>query len=295
MKPIIGLAPNSPSLTDLGGFVWLIDTKSVPLAFNPAIGRSFSGELAVVVRRSNYTLDTKFGALKIPSGDKSVVNATYFSFLDEQLSPMRWEKVSFSQEPELSRGVEDARLLSRGSDWFLNTVILENHTPRARVAIYSLDANLHASHVKTYSGKVSSKPEKNWMTKLESPGNDFDFVSEMPDNIRGGSSLIPWGSGYLALCHKTYLKKNSYYNPMTFGVHEGIERTYTHMFVEISSDFKIVATSDEFFLIDRGIEFGTGLIQIEKDLILSFGKNDRESWFGKIPVDVVKSLLKIAY
>ena len=292
MKAISGLAPDGPSLTDLGGLVWRINTDSLPMAFNPAIARGADGKLAIVARRTNYTLDTKFGSLNIPSGDRSVVNATYFSFLDNDLNPTEWKKLSFSKEPKLTRGAEDARLLVRGSEWFLNVVILEDHTPRARIAIYSLSHDLHATHVKTYPGEVAAIPEKNWMTKLESEADDFSFVSELPDNIRGGSSLISWGEGYLALCHKTYLKKNSYYNPMTFGVHEGVERTYSHLFVEFDSEMNIAATSKEFFLVDRGIEFGTGLLEVGEDLLLSFGREDKEAWFGRIPKAIVDTLLK---
>jgi hypothetical protein len=291
LKAISGLAPESPSLTILGGSVWRINTDSIPRAFNPAIARSADGKLAIVARLSNFTLNTKFGSLTIPSGDRSVVNATYFSFLDHDLNPTEWKKLSFSEEPKLSRGVEDARLLVRGNEWVLNVVILETHTPRARTAIYSLDNNLHATHVKTYPGEVASRPEKNWMTKLESKSDDFDFVSELPDNIRGGSSLIPWGDGYLALCHKTYLKKNSYYNPRTFGVHEGGEKTYSHMFVEFDSGLKVKATSREFFLVERGIEFGIGLLEVGEDLLLSFGREDKEAWFGRIPKAIVETLL----
>jgi hypothetical protein len=292
MEAILGLAPDSPSLTELGGVVWPIDTATIPKAFNPAIARDASGQLAVVVRVSNYSLDAKHGTVAIPSGDRSVTNTTYFSFLDLKLNPIKWQKLSFSDEPKLSRGVEDARLLLRGTKWFLSAVMLETHTPRARISIYSLDNNLHASHVKTYEGKMPLRPEKNWMTKLESNLNDFKFISELPGDLRGGSSLISWDDGYLALCHKTYIKKNRYYNPRTFGTHEGSERTYTHTFVEFDSDLTVKTASKEFFLVSRGIEFGAGLLQLEEDLILSFGRNDKESWFGRISKLKVKKLLK---
>lgn len=293
MKAIPGLAPDSPSLTELGGTVWPVNTDSIPLAFNPSIARGPKGELLAVIRRSNYALDTKFGALRIPSGDKSVVNATYFSYLDESFNPIEWKRVSFSEEPKLSRGIEDARLLHRDGQWFLNVVMLEDHTPRARIARYSLDLNtLHATHVMTYPGKTVSKPEKNWMALADAELDSFDYVSEMPDGLRGGSSLISWGDGYIALCHRTYLKKNQYYNPMTFGIQEGIERTYTHIFVEFTKNLEIKRVSKEFFLVGRGIEFGIGLLDLDEDLLLSFGVDDKESWFGRISKLKVKNLLE---
>ena len=292
MKAIAGLAPDSPSLTELGGTVWSVETKDVPLAFNPAICKDSNGGLAVVARRSNYQLDTYFGSLTIPSGAKSVKNATYFSYLDKNLSPSKWSRIEFKGGPDLFRGPEDARLIRRGSDFYLSVVLLERDIPRARVALYQLDIDkMVATHIETYPGTEEKRPEKNWMTHLELGNIDFSFIKELPNNIRGGSSLIPWGTGYLALCHKTYLNKNRFYNPLIFGVQEGVERTYTHVFVEFDSKLKIRNVSDEFFLVGRGIEFATGLVELGTDLLISFGKNDREAWFGKIPAIKIKKML----
>ena len=292
MKAIAGLAPDSPSLTELGGTVWPVDVKDIPLAFNPAICRDHEGQLAVVSRRTNYQLDTKFGALAIPSGAKQVKNATYFSYLDEDLVPSKWSKISFSGGPTLSRGPEDARLIRRGSDFYLSVVLLERDIPRARVAVYKLDVgSMVATHIETYPGVEDKRPEKNWMTQLELENVQFPFIRELSDNIRGGSSLIPWGDSYLAICHRTYLNKNRYYNPLTFGVQEGIERTYTHLFVEFDSNLQVTKTSKQFFLVDKGIEFATGLVELGTDLLVGFGRNDKEAWFGKIPIIKIKEML----
>lgn len=291
MKPILGLAPDSPSLTELGGTVWPIDTQDVPMAFNPSVCRSADGRLAVVARRTNYQLDTKFGALTIPSGARGVKNATYFSYLEDKLTPIKWEKINFVGEPALYRGAEDARLLRRGNDFYLNVVLLEKSIPRARIAIYKLNDDLTATHVATYPGKSDDKPEKNWMTNLESEKVDFKFVTELSNNVRGGSSLVPWKDGYIALCHKTYLNKKRYYNPFTFGVQEGIERSYTHLFVEFDSNFNPIKKSKEFFLVDRGIEFATSLIVLDNQLLLGFGKDDKQAWFGKISTSKVEKML----
>jgi hypothetical protein len=79
---------------------------------------------------------------------------------------------------------------------------------------------------------------------------------------------------------------------MTFGIQEGIERTYSHVFVEFDLDMNIKAASREFFLVDRGIEFGTGLLEVGEDLLLSFGREDKEAWFGKISKPIVEKLLR---
>lgn len=291
MQPIAGLAPDGPSLIDLGGTIWPIDTKDVPLAYNPAVCRTSNGELILVVRRSNYQLDTKFGSLTIPSGARAVKNATYFSYLSDDLSPKSWSKVSFAGGPELRRGPEDARIVRRGSKLYLNVVLLERDIPRARVGLYELNEDMSATHIETYAGELDSRPEKNWMTHLELDTPGFEFIKKLDNSIRGGSSLIPWGSGYIALCHRTYLNKNKYYSPLTFGIHEGIERTYTHLFVEFDSKLNFKRVSKEFFLVDRGIEFATGLVELGTDLLISFGRHDKEAWFGKLPTIKVKEML----
>jgi hypothetical protein len=292
MKPILGLAPDSPSLAELGGVVWPIEIKNIPLAFNPAICRDSDGRLALVVRRTNYVLDTKFGALTIPSGARGVKNATYFSYLDDDLRPTDWLKISFTEGPKLERGPEDARLLRRGANFYLNVVMLERDIPRARIGLYRLDSDFSATHVETYPGKDKNKPEKNWMTVLESDEPNFNFVRELPNNLRGGSSLVSWQDGYLSICHKTYLNKNQYYNPMTFGIQEGVERTYTHVLAKFDKDFNLEKISKEFFLVNRGIEFATGLVELGPDFLISFGRDDKESWFGKISSLKVEKMLK---
>lgn len=292
MKAIAGLAPDSPSLTELGGTVWPIDTKDASLAFNPAICKDQNGDLAAVVRRSNYQLDTYFGSLTIPSGSRSVKNATYFSHLDKTLSPIKWSRVEFKGGPSLYRGPEDARLIRRGSDFYLSVVLLERDIPRARVAVYKLDTNsMIATHIETYPGVEDKRPEKNWMTHLELEKAEFPFIKELSENIRGGSSLIPWEDGYLAICHRTYLNKNKYYNPLVFGIQEGVERTYTHLFVEFDSNLKVKRTSNQFFLVGKGIEFATGLVELGTDLLVGFGRNDKEAWFGKMPTIKIKEML----
>jgi hypothetical protein len=53
----------------------------------------------------------------------------------------------------------------------------------------------------------------------------------------------------------------------------------------------VKATSREFFLVERGIEFGIGLLEVGEDLWLSFGREDKEAWFGRIPKAIVETLL----
>lgn len=293
MKAISGLPPKCPSLTDLGGVTWR--WNEVPSrAFNPSLLRLATGKTYAVVRRSNYILDNNQGSLTIPSGDRHVKNVTEISELDDNLNPMEWRRVSFVGEPLLKRGPEDARLLSRGDNLYLSVVMLEQHTPRARMALYSLDVqSAEAKHVTTFEGVNPKTPEKNWMTFDSLEENKFEFIKSGPDGLRGGSSLTKFGDNYLAICHKTYLKKKERYNPMTFGFETTSIRNYTHVFVEYNKDFKILRVSPSFtFRPEGGIEFASSLVIQDNKILVTYGVEDSESWFAEIPTNAVQKLLK---
>lgn len=293
MHAIKGKPPRCPAISEIGGATWSISDKLPNKAFNPAIAYSDKYGYAMVVRRTNYWLDTEFGSLSIPSGSRGVQNVTEVSLLDTNLEPTGWSRVKFIDGPDLMRGVEDCRLLVRDGDWYLSGVMLEAHTPRARMALYKMSPDFEASFVEKFDGAVESRPEKNWTTYLDAVGSNFSFVKGGPEGIRGGSSLIPYGDGYIGLCHKTYLDSFDYYNPMTFGIQKGVKRNYTHLFVSYDKDLKIVSTSKEFtFQPKGGIEFGSGLIQKGKDFIITYGVDDKESWMAKIPVEKVATLIK---
>lgn len=293
MKAISGLPPKCPSLTDLGGVTWRWD--EVPnRGFNPSIITLPNGEIYATVRRTNYVIDTNFGSITVPSGARHVKNVTELAKLDESFAPVEWRRIKFVDGPELKRGVEDARLLVRGDDVYLSVVMLERHTPRARMALYSLKVDeAEASYVTTYEGKDPKVPEKNWMTRDTLKTPEFDFIQSGPDGLRGGSSLVKFGDNYLAICHKTYLDKKKRYNPMTFGVETNYIRNYTHVFVEYSKDFEILRMSPEFTLRpEGGIEFATCLQIRDNKVSIAYGVDDAESWLAELPLTAAQNLLK---
>lgn len=292
MHALKGLPPRCPTILEIGGATWSISDKLPDKAFNPAIAYSDKYGYAMVVRRTNYWLDTDFGSLAIPSGSKGVQNVTEISLLDVNLEPTGWNRVKFVDGPDLMRGIEDCRLLVRDGEWYLNGVMLEAHTPRARIAIYKMSPDFEASFVEKFEGADVRKPEKNWVTYLDADKPNFDFIKGGPDGIRGGSSLIPYENGYIALCHRTYLDSFDYYNPLTFGIQKGVKRNYTHMFVTYDKDLNLINSSKEFtFRPQGGIEFASSLIQKGKDFIITYGVDDKESWMANISVDVVGKFL----
>lgn len=247
----------------------------------------------MVVRRTNYVLDTEFGTLVARGNNGVVKNVTEFSALDAQLRPTDWRRVQFTGEPVLARGLEDARLLSRGDRWYLSGVMLEKHTPRARMAVYELHDDMTARLVEKYDGPVESRPEKNWTTTLYADTDGFEFIREQPDGLRGGSSLVPFEDGYLTVGHYTYLKKVRYYSPLTFGVSDGIKRSYTHVLCRYDKQLRLTGISEQFTLRPvKGIEFVSGLVLVDDKLVFSYGVDDKESWLATLPLDKIEDIIK---
>lgn len=293
MKGHKGTAPSCPSLEDLGGAVW--SAPNFPKGFyNPAIGYDpFSG-YAVVSRKSNYIIDPVSGDYYVPSGDGKIKNKTYFSKLDDQLLPKNWLEVEYIGGPSIKRGPEDARLLSRYDGWYLLTVFLEREVPRARMALYKYSPESGiAKFIELYDKDLENKkPEKNWVAIGTDNSEEFTYVKEISDGVRGGTPAVRYEDGYLSVAHKTYYSSSWKYNPRTFGVMKSVSRTYTHVIVLYDKKLKPIKISSEFKFVDAPIEFATGIAMKNGDFLVSFGVNDSESWFASIPEKTIKNLLK---
>lgn len=100
-------------------------------------------------------------------------------------------------------------------------------------------------------------------------------------NARGGSQLIEYKkNNWLSVVHHTYHFDRRYYSHrfVTYTLKRGL--------------FKISGYSNEFCLIrNREIEFANGLSIFKKNIIISFGYRDNESWLVSLPIkDVFKSI-----
>jgi hypothetical protein len=210
------------------------------------------------------------------------------------MNPVKWKKVVFPDGPVQERGVEDARLFWRDNSWYIHCVFLERNTPRARIAIYKLNADLTANFIEMFdSDRGSDAIEKNWMTELYTDSSNIEWIKVNPNGIRGGSSLLTWGDGYLALTHRTYSQSTFSYSSKTFGEMKGATKHYRHLFAKYDSDKNLVATSKEFTFRPEGqVEFGMGLVDKGDDLYMSLGVNDEEVWMAKLSKSKVKQLLK---
>ena len=91
--------------------------------------------------------------------------------------------------------------------------------------------------------------------------------------------MIPWNGGHLCL------------------VHEAVEldddsRAYTHRWVWFGADWHLAELSPPFVFQERGVEFAAGLAQRGDDLIISYGRWDRDQAFlAVVPIAEMRALL----
>jgi hypothetical protein len=279
-------------------------------AFNPSIGVSDSGSLAVAIRSSNYVI-LPHGELHVTVGGP-IRNRVWFAELSETFTLENLRQIDFSQcGTDFSRGVEDPKLLWRDKRWLLTGVAMEKRIPVARNCIVHLDKKAtKAEKVEIIPGFESRRPEKNWMTAGNKPKN-FDYIYDgngivkgdrvihrLRDNketsaLRGNAHLVEMSDGtYLGVMHTLRTTKKMQYIPSRFMTVDNVQKIYEHVFVRFDTDGWIVEKSEPFHLVAPGIEFVAGFIAYGDDYILSFGKEDVSSHLGIISKAKVHKMMK---
>lgn len=306
-----------PYLEDWGGLNKKILRHVLPdqpawSATNPSIGFCPKQGYAITFRSSNYTINPQYGSLDVSIGDK-IRCYVWFSELDDELNLVNLRQISFKipENPEFYRGVEDARLFSRNGEWYFTGVIMESHTPKARMGVFKLDTTSNtALLVEKYEGWDTERLEKNWLVASIESNPNFDFIyggsgiykdkkfilnsltDENVSSLRGGSQLWPLNDGsYIAICHYTYFKKIQFYDKNRFASVESALRNYTHVFVRYSYTGKVIEISPEFVIKEPGIEFACGLVEKNGNFLISYGREDIASYLASISKEKVLSLL----
>ena len=281
-------------------------------AFNPSIAKNPAGEIAMVVRSSNYLLGPIQKYSTLTTG-VDIMNRVWFAEMDDELQITDMYQLEVVGELSFTRGVEDGRLFWRDGGWYMTGIILEKeHTRFARVGLFRLDLEKRqAVFLEKYdSEEFGKKPEKNWGMVANKAVKEFDFIygpdviykdgktKKLPKSknypgLRGNTQLIPWEDGYLAVNHYMRMQTNKkmYFNPVTFASEWMDFRHYYHLFVKYDKAGRIVAMSDEFIFNVTGVEFATGIIEHNGKVIVTYGHNDCEGWMVTLDVDTVNHML----
>lgn len=148
--------------------------------------------------------------------------------------------------------------------------------------------------------------EKNWMPIVDLPyhyvkwSNPTEVVVVDPSNktsktvltteyfsffrdFRGGSQVLSFDGGYIALTHEVWLFNNY------LGRKNG---KYWHRFLYWDKDFKLRKISEEFTLLGANIEFAAGMCKYQNNFLITFGFQDNGAYILKIDQNLVRGMLK---
>ncbi|HXB28147.1 MAG TPA: hypothetical protein VNV25_25680 [Gemmatimonadaceae bacterium] len=188
---------------------------------------------------------------------------------------------------------EDLRLFDLGGKLGATATVVEPQSTRVAV----LELNDHGDVVSSRA-QPSSHAEKNWMPAVTgedhlrivyrtqppvimdyadgkvwpSPPDTADY--QLHGAMRGGSQLLPFEDGWIAV------------------VHERLEGSlYAHRFVRFSQDLSRVSAGPQFVFEHVGIEFACGLAQWRGRWIVSFGSEDRRARIAVLTSDELAAWL----
>ena len=279
-------------------------------AFNPSIGISDKGDLAMAIRSSNYVI-LENGELSVTTSGP-IRNQVWFTELTDEFEFKNLRKLDFSAAGiEIARGVEDPKLLWRDGRWIFTGVFLERDVPVARNCVCYPDKKMtKVEKIEIIPGIDAGRPEKNWMTAYVKPKN-FDYIYDangvvvgdkvvhtLRDNknlnaLRGNAHLIPYDNDtYLGLMHQLKIKRFDRVSQTSFGVMHYVHKLYTHVFIRFNENGNPIEMTDHFKFNGDGIEFAAGLIEYGNDYVISYGKDDLTSHIASIEKKKVRQLLK---
>ena len=298
---------NPDSLKLLGAEIvnlkrFAVEGDKIWSCFNPSIGYSPKKGYAIAFRSSNYVI-LPHGELHVEGGGK-IRNRIYFAELGDKFELKNFRQITVPENViPAPRGIEDPRLFWRGTRWYFAGVMMESHTPVARLCICKLNAKAtEVETVEIYDGMKPNQPEKNWLVPDLKPNSNFDFVYgptaivkgdkiiyTMSDNdditaLRGNSHLIEQEDGsYIALMHKLWIKRSKGYSQKHFGMVDWVNKNYGHYFVRFDRFGSIVEMSGAFQFIAPGIEFVGGMVEKDGNFVISFGREDVSSHLAIFP------------
>jgi hypothetical protein len=213
--------------------------------------------------------------------------------------------------------LEDMRLfLWKGALWATAVQYQDYKTDVTTVQQALVELEPDAGEVTACHIQTSPRNEKNWMpcvsgdtlrliystdplVVLDAHGADTPHVTPNPSavrqvtgHVRGGSQLVPWREGWLAIVHQVY-KPKARNNPLLsdFWV-PPIATVYVHRFIKFDHDLKnVMRMSRPFFFHKEGIEFCAGLVRWQERFVASVGVADKEAWLFEIEDETVDIMM----
>lgn len=282
-----------------------VDLPAPCAATNPSFRRDGGGWLGVV-RGVNYRIVD--GRYDIRDPDAAVRTRNFLVRLDPALRVVAvremTDRTGLARHPDAAiRGYEDCRLVRWRDRWWCSATARDvSPDARATMVLLALDDAGDIVEAHPLRGWGDHAHQKNWMplagerlrfvhacgptVVLDASAGDGTVVVESGvdpgvaiDHWRGGSPLLPFDGGHLALVHESH--------------HTPAGREYVHRFVAFDARVVPVAATDAFVFRERGIEFAAGLdcAPDGRTLVASFGSNDAAAFLACVPADQVRARL----
>jgi len=255
-----------------------------------------------------------------PENDMTLTTKNYLLRLNENLELEQYNKVDTSQfdlKPQWHFiGLEDCRLFKWNSKYYICGVRRDdNTTGSGRMQLQELDIGIdYVKEINRHKipapGNNKSYCEKNWMPVSDTPyhfikwSNPTELVESniientcttkkldesrrlpLPNDLRGSSQVIPYGTGHMAITHEVNL-----YNDIQ-GRKDG---KYRHRFVFWDNNWNITKTSEQFHFMTGEIEFCAGMAEHKDDLLISFGFQDNAAYILKMPKKLLPNLIQVS-
>jgi|SRR6056300_862198 len=244
-----------------------------------------------------------------PENDINLKTWNYWLELDDNLQVTRYNKIDTSKldvKPLWEfHGLEDARLVHWDNKFYISGVRRDttvNGQGRMELSELEITPNT-VKEVNRYRIPCPLDPpgeftqdiycEKNWMPIVNKPfhyvkwTNPTEMVkvdmaanktttihqeetAKMRDFPRGGSQVLPWKDGYIAITHEVDLTKHE------TGRKDAV---YTHRFVIWDKNFNVVKCSEQFSIMNGLVEFSAGMCEYKDDtMLITFGFLDNSAF-----------------
>jgi len=278
-------------------------------AINPSVTQ-LEGRIVVMQRTVNYEM-TEDGLQYQTPGNGPVQTRNFLLQLTEKLEVRSAAEILPPADmPEavsrLVLGFEDLRVFAwRGALWgnaCVREFTAEAWCEQVLARIEPVDSTTcRLTDWRVMKPQGSRLHEKNWMAQVDGDRLQFLYlcdptrlvddhgrtVSEtLPDiaapRFRGGSQLISFDGGWLALIHEVLWRPSE------------SRRYYHHRFVWFDSANRLRKLSRPFFFNKKGVEFAAGLAWHPDGsrLLVSYSVADRDSWIATVEAADVRGALE---
>lgn len=253
-----------------------------------------------------------------PENDITLTTTNYLCVIDSNLDISKIYKVDTSLLDKRPLwefvGLEDCRMVKWEGKYYLTGVRRDIDTiGTGRMELSEIEITENSvKEVRRFRipapGNDGSYCEKNWMPILDQPfhyvkwSNPTEVVEcnisnrenitcntkilgqyeELNYDLRGGSQVIPYKDGYLALNHVTYLYRSRAGRK---------DATYRHQFTYWDKDWNIIKRSPIFDFMDAKIEFSCGIAKYQDNYLITFGFQDNAAYILRVPENILEDFI----